>query len=277
MILNGKNFALAIEKREAKKVKMLTRKGIIPRLAVILVGDDPASLLYVSKKREAGKRMGVEVDIHQYKNISNKKVIQKIEMLNRDKKIHGIIVQFPLPENLDSQKIIESVSPEKDVDGLHPLNWGRLAYKKHELIPSTPAAVLEILKSNKIKLQGQEVVIVGKGNITGKPLSILLLNEDSTLTIVHAKTKNLKQHTIRADILISATGSPLLIKNNMVKKGAVVIDIGISKKNKKVIGDVDFNSISKKAFLVTPVPGGVGPITVAMLLKNVVKMAQRKG
>lgn len=274
-LLDGKKLAQKIEARQKIEVAKLKKKRITPTLAVILVGKDPASGIYVHKKQEAAKRIGVELKLFKYaKNTKTQDVVSEIQALNQDKKIHGIIVQLPLPKYINQEEIIESISPKKDVDGFHPLNWGKLAYKSEGLLPCTPAAVMELLHFYKINLKGKEVVIVGKGNFVGKPLSILLLNSDATLTMVHIFTKNLKFHTKRADILISAAGSPQLIKKDMVKKGAIVIDVGISRKGKKITGDVDFRNVSKVASFITPVPGGVGPVTVAMLLENVIKIAE---
>lgn len=273
-VLDGKKLAQRMEARQKKRVAELRRKGIVPTLAVILVGKDPASQIYVSRKKEAASRIGLEVKVFKYpENAKVENILRKIENLNKDKKIHGIIVQLPLPKHINQGRIIEAISPSKDVDGFHPLNWGKLAYKTEGLIPCTPAAVLALLDFYKIPLQGKEVVVVGKGNFVGKPLSILLLNENATLTVVHRSTKNLKFHTKRADILISATGSPSLIKKDMVKKGAVVVDVGISRENGRVTGDVDFKEVSKVVSFISPVPGGVGPVTVAMLLENVIKIA----
>jgi len=275
-LLDGRKLAQKIEKRQKIVIAKLRKKGIIPTLAVILVGKDPASGIYVSKKQEAASRIGVKVMVFKYPSrAKTEKVASKIQKLNRDKKVHGIIVQLPLPKHINQEKIIEAISPSKDVDGFHPLNWGKLAYKSEGLLPCTPAAVIELLHFYKIKLKGKEVVIVGKGNFVGKPLSILLLNEDTTLTVTHIFTKNLKEHTRRADILISAAGVLRLIKKDMVKKGAVVVDVGISREGKKITGDVDFEEVSKVASYITPVPGGIGPVTVAELLKNVVKIASQ--
>ena len=275
-LLDGRKLAQKIEKRQKIVIAKLRKKGIIPTLAVILVGKDPASGIYVSKKQEAASRIGVKVMVFKYPSrAKTEKVASKIQKLNRDKKVHGIIVQLPLPKHINQEKIIEAISPSKDVDGFHPLNWGKLANKSEGLLPCTPAAVIELLHFYKIKLKGKEVVIVGKGNFVGKPLSILLLNEDTTLTVTHIFTKNLKEHTRRADILISAAGVLRLIKKDMVKKGAVVVDVGISREGKKITGDVDFEEVSKVASYITPVPGGIGPVTVAELLKNVVKIASQ--
>jgi len=276
-LLDGKKIAHRLEAEQKKKVASLKKKGVNPALAVILVGEDPASEVYVSKKKEAAARIGLKVNLYKYPKFSRTDtIVSKIKKLNVDKKTHGIIVQLPLPKKINQEEIIEAISPSKDVDGFHPLNWGRLAYKSEGLLPCTPAAVMEILYSYKISLKGKEVVIVGKGNFVGKPLSILLLNEDSTLTVVHSNTKDLKFHTKNADILISAAGCPRLIKGDMVKNGVVVVDVGISRVGNKIVGDVDFKNVFKKASYITPVPGGVGPVTVAELLKNVIKIASSK-
>ena len=273
-ILDGKKLALKIEKEQKSKVSILRKKGIIPTLAVILIGEDEASKIYVSKKEEAASRVGVEVKLFKYKkNSKTSEIVSKIQKLNKDKSIHGILVQFPPPKGIDQEKIIEAISPYKDVDGFHPLNWGKLAYKTEGLLPCTPAAVMELLDFYKISLKGKEVVIIGKGKFVGKPLSIMFLNKNSTLTVVHRSTKDLKFHTKNADILISAAGKPLLIKKEMVKNGVVVLDVGISRIGKKIAGDVDFKEVSKVASFITPVPGGVGPVTVVMLLENVIKIA----
>jgi len=275
VLLDGRSLACRIESRQEREVLKLKRAGIIPTLAVILVGNDSASQIYVSKKQEEGKRIGISVKVFRYsKDMNTVGLISQIEKLNSDKNIHGIIVQFPLPKKISQEKVIEAISPKKDVDGVHPLNWGMLAYKKTGLMPCTPAAVMELLRYYKIPIKGKEVVIVGKGVIVGKPLSILLLNEDATLTVAHKETKNLKLHTKMADILISAVGYPGLIKADMVKRNAVVVDVGITRKRNKAVGDVDYKSVLKKVSYITPVPGGVGPVTVAMLLENVIKIAK---
>lgn len=275
-LLDGKKLAKKMETKQKKIVASLRKKGIVPTLAVILVGRDPASGIYVSKKQEAATRIGLKVNVYDYpENIKTKILVSKIEKLNKDKKTHGIIVQLPLPKNINQAEIIESISPAKDVDGFHPLNWGKLAYKSEGLLPCTPAAVMDLFHFYKIPLKGKEVVIIGKGNFVGKPLSILLLNEDATLTVIHIETKNLKFHTKRADILISAAGKVGLIKKDMVKKGVVMVDVGISRIGKRIVGDVDFKNVSKIASYITPVPGGIGPVTVAELLENVIKIAQQ--
>lgn len=276
-ILDGKKLARKIEEEQKKRVAKLRKRGIIPTLAVILVGQDPASGIYVNKKQEAASRISVNLRLFKFPARSKTEIIvSKIKKLNIDKKIHGIIVQLPLPHHINQEKIIEAISPDKDVDGFHPLNWGKLAYRSEGLLPCTPAAVMALLHYYKVSLKGKDVVIVGKGNFVGKPLSILLLNENATLTVVHRSTKNLKTHTEKADILISATGVPSLIKKDMVKKGVVVVDVGISRTNNRVVGDVDFMRVSRVASYITPVPGGVGPVTVAELLENVIKIASQQ-
>lgn len=274
-ILDGKRLAKSIEEESKKEIAL---SKLSPKLAIILVGDDEASKIYVNKKKKAGDRIGVNVDIFHYaENDNSQDIIDKIKKLNNDVSFHGIIVQMPLPQGFDKQRIIEAVSPEKDVDGAHPLNWGRLAYTIKDVTPCTAFSVMNILHYYQIPIQSKEVVVVGKSELVGKPLSILLMNEDATLTVVHRKTKNLKKHTQNADILISAAGQANLITEDMIKKGAVVVDVGINRIGGKVVGDVDFESVKNKASAITPVPGGVGPVTVAQLIKNVVDNARRLG
>lgn len=273
-ILDGKRVADEIEAQERQRVQGLKAKGVIPSLAIILVGNNEASKIYVSKKKKIGEKIGIKVEVFSFlANATTEDILDKIDKLNKNTKIHGIIVQFPLPKNIDKLKLIESIFPDKDVDGAHPLNWGRLAYATNKVVPCTAAAAMKILHFYKIPIENKEVVLVGKSELVGKPLGIMLMNENATLTIVHKGTKDLKKHTRWADILISAVGSPGLINKSMIKKGAVLIDIGISKVGKSVVGDVDFKDIKNWAGAVTPVPGGVGPVTVAKLLKNVVNNA----
>lgn len=275
IILDGKKISKNIEEKDKKRADFLISKKIIPKLAIILVGEDKSSKIYIQKKISAGNRVGVKVDLYNFQESSSQdEVIKKIESLNKDINTHGIIVQLPLPKKFDKQQILETISPLKDVDGVHPLNWGKLAYKRHSLIPCTPAAIMEILGSYKIKLKSKEVLIIGKSEIVGKPLAILLMNEDATLTIANKDTKDLSFHTKKADIVISATGVPGLIKNNMLKKDSVLIDVGIIRIGKKVVGDLDFKDVSQSAYAATPVPGGVGPVTVSMLLRNVILLAE---
>ncbi len=274
-ILDGNKVAQSLEKIVKLKVSELFKKGVKPCLAIILIGSDESSEIYVERKRKAGIKMGVIVNIYKFKeSVSEEDVLAKIKKLNNDFSVHGIIVQLPLPKKFNKQKIIESINFQKDVDGFHPINWGKLAYQSNGIIPATASAVMNILHYYQIPIKGREVVIVGKSEIVGKPLSILLLNEDATLTVVHKTTANLNSHTLRADILISATGCPKLIKEDMIKNQAVVIDVGIKRYQGQIVGDVDFEKVILKAAFATPVPGGVGPVTVATLIKNTVETAE---
>jgi methylenetetrahydrofolate dehydrogenase (NADP+)/methenyltetrahydrofolate cyclohydrolase len=276
IILDGNKISKEIEAYDKKRADILVSKKIIPRLSIILVGEDKSSKIYIQKKISAGDRVGVRVDLYQFEaSIEEQEVINKIHELNRDINVHGIIVQLPLPDKFDKQNILEQISPEKDVDGVHPLNWGKLAYKSHSLIPCTPAAIMEILKKYNLELRGKEVLIIGKSEIVGKPLAILLMNEDATLTVANKDTTDLEFHTKKADVIISATGVPGLIKNKMIKKGVVLIDVGIIRIGNKVVGDLDFRDVSRSAYAATPVPGGVGPVTVSMLLRNVILLAEK--
>lgn len=267
-IMDGKKTASLILKGIAKEIK---RRKITPSLAIVLVGKDPASVIYVRKKGEACKRAGIRTRNYLLpKNTSEKKLISLIHKLNNDRNINSILVQLPLPKKISMDRVLGSISPLKDVDGFHPLNMGLLLTHSpaSTFIPCTPKGIMELLNRNSIPIEGKNAVIVGAGITTGKPLFALLLSREATVTICHIKTKNLPEHTKKADILISAVGKPGLIKGNMVKKGAAVIDVGINRVGKKVVGDVLFDEVKKKASWITPVPGGVGPMTVAMLMLN---------
>ncbi|MFH1375552.1 MAG: bifunctional 5,10-methylenetetrahydrofolate dehydrogenase/5,10-methenyltetrahydrofolate cyclohydrolase [Patescibacteria group bacterium] len=243
-------------------------------LAVVLIGRHPASIAYVRQKKLAAKHVGMFFrEIKLAAKTSEKRLLNEIKKLNADKKIHGLIVQLPLPRQINIQKVLMAVTPAKDVDGFHPLNFGKGFLKLPALIPATPAGILRLLDAYKIPLKGQEVVIVGHSNIIGKPLAVLLFNANATVTVCHEFTKNLKAHTQRADILISATGVPKLIKASMVKRGAVVVDCGCAKVGGGLVGDVDFENVKRKVQAITPVPGGVGPMTVATLIENTLKAA----
>jgi methylenetetrahydrofolate dehydrogenase (NADP+)/methenyltetrahydrofolate cyclohydrolase len=248
------------------------RFGSRPGLAVVLVGDDPASLLYTEKKMEACRRLGIHCERHELPvNAHQADAIAVINRLNSDDNIHGILVQLPLPGDMDRNLVLSSVMPEKDVDGFHPLNIGRLVSGKPYLVPATPLAVMKIIESTGTVVKGKHAVVVGHSIIVGRPLSFLLLNAGATVTVCHEYTRDLSSHTRSADILVSATGIPRLIRKDMVKQGALVIDVGISRQGKKIVGDVDFNEVKKVTDLITPVPGGVGPVTIACLLENTVK------
>jgi len=267
-IINGKKIAEDIYTELKEEVKNLEDK---PGLAVVLVGDDPASLVYVRNKERICKRLGLNYRLMRFPQSADKnEILSTIESLNSDKEINGIIVQIPLPEHLDPFEVVSAIDPLKDVDGLHPDNLGRLLSGKPRIIPCTPLGVIELLKRENIDIRGKNAVIVGRGNLVGKPLFHLLLSLDATVTVCHSKTRDLKEETSRADILVCAVGVPKLISADMVKEGATVIDVGINRIGDRLVGDVDFENIMGIASAITPVPGGVGPMTVAMLMKNVI-------
>ena len=268
-ILDGKKLAENI-KKEIKKNKLK------PGLATILVGDNPASQLYVNMKKKSCQQCGINFELYKFKeNVTDGEVLGAIMALNKNDKIHGIIVQLPLPKYLDKTMILQAINPLKDVDGLTSLNLGDIMINNEKLIPATPKGVITLLDHYKINVKGKDVVIVSHSTVVGKPLAMMFLNRDATVTVVHEFTKDLKQYTKNANILISAAGVPNLIKKDMVKKGAVVVDVGISKVKGKVAGDVDFKEVKKVASYITPVPGGIGPMTIASLLQNVVIASQQ--
>jgi methylenetetrahydrofolate dehydrogenase (NADP+)/methenyltetrahydrofolate cyclohydrolase len=282
--MDGK--ALGMKIREGVKVKAsaLRAKGIIPCLAVVLVGEDPASLSYVTSKEKALAEAGMESrDIKLPQNTSEAELLSLIAELNKDKKVHGILVQSPVPKHIDEEKINAAVAPEKDVDCFHPVSAGNMVLGRQGFLPCTPHGVLVLLKEYKIPVNGANVVIVGRSNIVGKPLANLLMRREynATVTVCHTGTKDISHHTLQADILIAAAGKAELIKPQMVKEGATVIDVGINRvldssaaKGYRVCGDVDPAVVEKTAFF-TPVPGGVGPMTIAMLLQNVIEAVER--
>lgn len=280
-LLHGKPVSEVVLNRVKREVRKLTKRGICPKLAFILVGKNPASLAYVGQKEKACAKVEIEF-LHQNlpEKISTSKLIKFIEHFNRDRRIHGILVQLPLPPHIETPKIIRAIDPRKDVDGFHAYNVGKmfLSSEFEYLAPCTPTGVIELLAYYRIPIEGKYAVIVGKSNIVGKPLSMMFLNRGATVTICHRKTKNLAHYTRQADILCVATGVPGLIRGNMIKKGCVVIDVGFNRlASGKIAGDVLFDSVAKKAKSITPVPGGVGPMTVACLMENVVKAAKRQG
>lgn len=280
-ILDGKD--LSEEMLENLKVEIAEigkKSGVVPKLAIILVGDDSASLAYVKKKKQALDFVGAKYDEILFgKSVSTDELILKIEDLNADDSVHGILVQVPLPSHIVEDDVIHAISPEKDVDGFTAYSMGNLLLKKEEDIypPATPLGVIRLLEHYEIPIEGKEVVVIGRSNIVGKPLSVMLSNRNATVTLCHSKTKNISFHTIRADILCVGVGKPDFIKGEMVKKGAVVIDVGFSRDEKgKMHGDVMFEEVLKKADFITPVPGGVGPMTVACLVENLVKSVKSK-
>ncbi|MEK7126769.1 MAG: bifunctional 5,10-methylenetetrahydrofolate dehydrogenase/5,10-methenyltetrahydrofolate cyclohydrolase [Patescibacteria group bacterium] len=278
-IMDGLSVSKEILLSLQKEVNKLESSHVHPKLAVILVGSDPASLSYISQKQKACALTGIEWEQFDYpENITTEKLIEKINELNDNPLIHGILVQFPLPPNVKAPLVIKAINPQKDVDGFTAYNLGKMfiSHEFEHLAPCTPMGVIRLLQYYKVPIEGQEVVIVGHSNIVGKPLSAMFLNRNATVTTCHVFTKDLALHTKRADILCVAVGKPNLITADMVKDGATVIDIGINRlEGKKIVGDTDYPNVSKKVKYITPVPGGVGPMTVACLMENTVKAAKR--
>ncbi len=274
-ILSGKTVSQRIKDELREEVKELNQKGIFPGLAVIIVGDDPASRVYVNSKKKACEEIGIYSEEYALPaQTSQEHLLGLIEKLNAEPKINGILVQLPLPSHIDEETVINAISPKKDVDAFHPVNVGKIMIGNYDFLPCTPAGVMELIKESGIDICGKECVIVGRSNIVGKPQAMLLLHANGTVTICHSRTKNLKEKTKNADILVAAVGIPNFITGDMIKEGAVVIDVGINRiAEKKLVGDVEFESAEKVASAITPVPGGVGPMTIAMLMKNTVKAA----
>lgn len=274
-ILNGKEVAERIKEELKGKVYELKSQGIFPSLAVIIVGDDPASRVYVNNKKKACEQLGIRSEEYALPDdTSESELIEIIERLNKDETVSGILVQLPIPEHINEKRVIETINPKKDVDAFHPVNVGRIMTGGYDFVPCTPAGIMELIKESGILPNGKECVVVGRSNIVGKPMAMLLLHENGTVTICHSRTKNLSEKTKNADILVVAVGKPKFITADMVKEGAVVIDVGINRtEDKKLVGDVDFEGVKDVASAITPVPGGVGPMTVAMLMKNTVKAA----
>ncbi|MEW6657010.1 MAG: bifunctional methylenetetrahydrofolate dehydrogenase/methenyltetrahydrofolate cyclohydrolase FolD [Aquificota bacterium] len=271
LLLDGKTLSENIREEISKRVKAITSKGYRePTLAVVLVGNDPASHIYVRNKRKACQKVGIRsLFYHLPENTTTPELLDLIAYLNSEEKVDGILVQLPLPAHISQQEVILSISPRKDVDGFHPENMGKLVARiEGGFIPCTPLGVDLLLKHYRIDPKGKDVVIVGAGFIVGRPLALLMLWRDATVCVCHIHTKDITVYTKKADILISATGVPHLIKGDMIKEGAVVIDVGISKLGDKVVGDVDFDSVKHKVSAITPVPGGVGPMTITALLLN---------
>lgn len=274
-ILSGKVVSERIKEELKEEVKKLNSQGIFPGLAVVIVGDDPASRVYVNSKKKACEEIGIYSEEYALpKETSEEELLSLIEKLNVSKKVCGILVQLPLPKHINEETIINAISPKKDVDAFHPANVGKIMIGNYDFLPCTPAGVMELIKESGIDVSGKECVIVGRSNIVGKPQAMLLLHANGTVTICHSRTKDLAEKTKNADILVAAVGIPNFITGDMIKEGAVVIDVGINRlENKKLVGDVDFESAEKIASAITPVPGGVGPMTIAMLMKNTLKAA----
>ncbi len=276
-LIDGKSLSKKVQDFVKSEVEVLkTEQGMVPGLAVVIVGDDPASHAYVSMKEKACKNVGFYSIAHKMPDtITQDEIIAIITMMNNNPHIHGILVQLPLPSHIDTNKILEVIDPKKDVDGFHAYNVGRMVSNLESFVACTPLGVMKMFEEYNIELEGKDVVVVGASNIVGKPMASLLLNKNATVTITHIYTKDLKQHTLNADIVIVGVGVPSLIKEDMVKEGAIVIDIGINRLDDgRLVGDVDFEKVSSKCSYITPVPGGVGPMTIAMLLQNTLISAQ---
>ncbi|MCA9500758.1 MAG: bifunctional methylenetetrahydrofolate dehydrogenase/methenyltetrahydrofolate cyclohydrolase FolD [Nitrospira sp.] len=277
-VIDGKALAQAIREKISEEVHLLEKDtGIKPGLAAILVGDDPASAVYVRNKKIACEKAGLYPQEHLLPaSTSQETLLKLVHQLNEDPRIHGILVQLPLPPGMDSQAILHAVSPEKDVDGFHPVNVGRLVTGDPMFIPCTPKGVIQMIDSTGQDIAGKRAVVIGRSNIVGKPVAMLLLHRHATVTICHSRTKDLPGVVREADIVIAAIGKPLFVTPDMVKEGAIVIDVGINRlANGKLVGDVDFGRVKELAGWITPVPGGVGPMTIAMLLQNTVESAKR--
>lgn len=278
-LIDGKSLAKKVQTSVGEEVALLKQeKNIVPGLAVILIGDDPASHAYVKMKAKACENVGFYSITHSMPDtISQDEIIATIEMMNGNPRIDGILVQLPLPKHVDTDKILEVIDPKKDVDGFHAYNVGRLVTGLDSFVACTPLGVMKMFEEYNIDLRGKDVCVVGASNIVGKPMASLLLNAEATVTITHIYTKDLKAHTSRADIVVVGVGVPGLIKEDMVKEGAIVIDIGINRiADGSLVGDVDFENVSPKCSYITPVPGGVGPMTIAMLLSNTLKSAKAR-
>lgn len=276
-IISGTNLASKIRASLKEETCVLKEKGVTPGLAVILVGDDPASKVYVRNKTKACEEIGFYHEQYNLpKDITEKEILDLVETLNNSQKIHGILIQAPLPKGLDFKNIIDHISPNKDVDAFHPYNVGRIMIGDFDFLPCTPAGVMELIHETGVSVEGKHCVVVGRSNIVGKPQSMLLLKENGTVTVCHSKTKNLAEITREADILVSAVGKSGVVTGDMVKPGAVVIDVGMNRNEEgKLVGDVDFASAEKVAGYITPVPGGVGPMTITMLMKNTLMAASK--
>lgn len=277
-IINGKEVSQNVKDEVKEKVSQLKTKGIQPGLAVVIVGDNPASRVYVNSKKKACDEVGF--NSYEYampEETTQKELLDLVDVLNKDEKVDGILVQLPLPSHIDENAVINAISPDKDVDAFHPSNVGKIMIGEYSFLPCTPAGIMELIDSTGVEISGKSCVVIGRSNIVGKPMSMLLLHRSGTVTICHSRTKNLKEICSQADILVAAVGKPNFVTADMVKEGAVVIDVGINRMaDKKLCGDVDFASVSEKAGYITPVPGGVGPMTIAMLMKNTLTAALKK-
>ena len=277
-IIDGKKISAQIREELKEKVNVLNEKGVQVCLAVIQVGTDPASSIYVNNKKKACANVGIESITYELaQETSQEELLDLVEKLNRDDKVNGILVQLPLPAHMNSDAVIRAIAPEKDVDGFHPESVGKLLIGEPGFVSCTPAGIIQLLKRSGITIEGKECVVIGRSNIVGKPMAVLLLRENGTVTVCHSRTKNLKDGARRADILVEALGKPKYINSEYIKEGAVVIDVGIHRNaDGKLCGDVDFEDVKDRVSAITPVPGGVGPMTIAMLLYNCVQASARE-
>lgn len=276
-IIDGKAISAAVKERVKNEVAILKEKGISTGLAVIIVGEDPASKIYVSNKKKACEALGIRsVEYAMPADTTEEELLALIKTLNEEESINGILCQLPLPKHLDEKIIINAIDPKKDVDAFHPHNVGRIMIGDYDFVPCTPAGIMEMLKYEGIEVEGKTCVVIGRSNIVGKPMGMLLLHKNGTVTICHSRTKNLKEVCREADILVAAVGKAKFVTADMVKEGAVVIDVGMNRDDGVLCGDVDFDAVKEKASAITPVPGGVGPMTIAMLMQNTLTAAKKQ-
>ena len=276
-LIDGKVISAAVKERVKSEVAALNEKGITTGLAVIIVGEDPASKVYVNNKKKACEALGIISEEYALpENTTQEELLSLIETLNKKESINGILCQLPLPKHLDEEIVINAISCDKDVDAFHPVNVGKIMQGNYDFVPCTPAGIMEMLDYEGIDIAGKTCVVIGRSNIVGKPMSMLLLHKNGTVTICHSRTQNLKEVCKNADILVAAVGRPNFVTADMVKDGAVVIDVGINRVDGKLIGDVNFDEVCEKASYITPVPGGVGPMTIAMLMQNTLTAAKKQ-
>jgi len=276
-LIDGKVISASVKERVKNEVAVLKEEGITTGLAVIIVGEDPASKVYVSNKKKACEALGIISEEYALpENTTQEELLNLIDELNNKNSINGILCQLPLPKHLDEQAVINAILPEKDVDAFHPQNVGKIMLGDYDFVPCTPAGIMEMLKYENIDITGKTCVVIGRSNIVGKPMGMLLLHKNGTVTICHSRTKDLKEVCKKADILVAAVGRPNFVTADMVKEGAVVIDVGINRVDGKLVGDVDFEAVKDKCEAITPVPGGVGPMTIAMLMQNTLTAAKKQ-
>ena len=276
-IIDGREISASVKERVKNEVQTLKQKGITTGLAVIIVGEDPASKVYVANKKKACEALGIISEEYALsENTTQEELLELIDNLNKKESINGILCQLPLPKHLDEDAVIKAILPEKDVDAFHPQNVGKIMLGDYDFVPCTPAGIMEMLEYEGIDVAGKTCVVIGRSNIVGKPMGMLLLHKNGTVTICHSKTKDLKEVCKSADILVAAVGRPNFVTADMVKEGAVVIDVGINRVDGKLVGDVDFAEVKDKCSAITPVPGGVGPMTIAMLMQNTLTAVKKQ-